>query len=64
MHIIQLKDGRVVTCSADKTIKVWDLDFRCLNTYNNHKGCVNRLVSLRDGGFGSAGADCTLNFWR
>ena len=64
MSIIQLKDGRVVSCSADKTIKIWDLDFKCLYTYKNHKRCVNKLISLRDGGFGSAGADCLLNIWR
>ena len=38
LKIIQIKDGRIVSSSLDKTIKVWDLDFRNVNTFKN-PGC-------------------------
>ena len=63
-HIIQLKDGRVVSCSADKKIIIWDLDFKSLYVFNEHTDSINKLTPLKEGGFASAGTDKLINIWK
>ena len=64
MAIIQLKDGRIVTGSSDKTIKVWDVDLINLYVFKNHNSSINALCSCKDGGFCSGGGDIIINIWK
>ena len=48
----------------DKTIKIWDIDFKGLFVFKNHNAQVNCLCILKDGGLASGGADAVINIWR
>ncbi|MBD2472990.1 NB-ARC domain-containing protein, partial [Nostoc sp. FACHB-145] len=59
-------DGRsAVSASADKTLRVWDLNTgRCLHTLEGHKDGVSAVAIIPDGRSAvSASADKTLRVW-
>ena len=65
-----LGDGRVVSGSMDKSIKIFDpsKSFECVETFENaHDSSVLALVALPDafgGGFLSGSADATIRAWK
>ena len=65
-----LPDGRVVSGSMDKSIKIFDpsKSFECVETFENaHDSSVLALVALPDahgGGFLSGSADATIRAWK
>jgi hypothetical protein len=60
----QLADGRILSGSADKTLKVWDpVIFQCLATLQGHKDKVLTCCQLADGRILSGSADKTLKVW-
>ena len=65
-----LPDGRVVSGSMDKSIKIFDpsKSFECVETFENaHDSSVLALVALPDahgGGFLSGSADATIRVWK
>jgi hypothetical protein len=60
----QLADGRIVSGSADNTLKVWDLlIFQCLATLRGHTGSVYTCCQLADGRILSGSHDNTLKVW-
>lgn len=36
-----LPDGRIISCSDDKSVKIWDINTgEILNSYEGHSDCV------------------------
>ena len=58
--IVYLPNGNLVSCSEDKTIKVWDLVSDYLT---GHSGPVNCLLLLRNGQLASCSGDRTIKIW-
>ena len=64
MCLVQLNDGRVVSGSDDKTLKIWDtITGNCLMTLQGHTSCVLCLAQLNDGRLVSGGDDHTLRIF-
>ncbi len=62
--IEQLRDGRLASCSHDKTIKIWDLNMgRCVTTLDGHTGWIRDIKQLRDGHLVSCSDDKTIKIW-
>ncbi|MBS1988024.1 WD40 repeat domain-containing protein [Candidatus Dependentiae bacterium] len=60
----QLDDGRLVSCSKDKTIKIWDLDTnRCVAILEGHTSSVKCIKRLNDGRLVSCSNDNTIKVW-
>ena len=68
-----LPDGRLLSGSYDRTIRVWGegaLSVRgggdtavCDTTLVGHTDCVTALVVLRDGAVASGSRDGSVRFW-
>ena len=57
-------DGKVISGSADKTLKVWNLDTgQCLKTLQGHTNVVAALTVIADGRVVSGSHDGTLKVW-
>ena len=64
LSLIQLRDGRLVSGSSDKTIKVWRLTTKKEEfTLKGHNDIVNSLVELKDGKLASSSLDRTIKIW-
>ena len=63
--VIQLKDGRLATCSSDKTIRIWNPDenFVCTHTLKGHTYSVSSLIEFQDGRIASCSGDKTIRIW-
>jgi BTB/POZ domain/WD domain, G-beta repeat len=62
--IIQLEDGRLCSCSDDKTIRLWSIDSgENTSTINGHTGHVNCILQLLDGRLCSGSQDSTVRVW-
>jgi WD40 repeat protein len=60
--IIQLKDGTLLSCSGDKTIKQWTVEGQLLKTFQGPSSSVYCLMEL-DNSFLSGSYDQTLKVW-
>jgi WD40 repeat protein len=64
--IISKNDEWVITCSDDRSVKVWDVEERC-NTYsyeNCHQGGIYGLTITADNRYIiSGGADGSVKVW-
>ena len=51
-NLLQLKNGNLVSCSKDKTIKIWDIsnlnEIKELYTLKGHNNSVNKVIELQD----------------
>eukprot|EP00040_Diaphanoeca_grandis_P022884 m.123700 g.123700 ORF g.123700 m.123700 type:complete len:892 (+) comp29007_c0_seq1:457-3132(+) len=57
-------DVRVVSCSDDRTIRVWDLAAQsCLRTLRGHTGVVNNVITTSDGRIVSCSEDMSVRIW-
>ena len=62
--VAAMSEGRVISGSYDKTIKLWDVDEgTCLKTFKGHKGVVTCLVSISENSFASSSGDGTIKVW-
>ena len=67
--VAELRDGRVVSGSDDRTLRVWDAAAgQCLQTLEGHSAPINCVAELRDGRVVSGsselfGKDYTLRVW-
>lgn len=59
-----LKDGRLASCSWDKTINIFNLtDYQCELTIFGHSGNVYYISTLTNGYLISASHDTTIRIW-
>ncbi len=59
-----LPDGRIISGSNDKTLRVWDAESgQCLNTLSGHTSYVSCVAVLPDGRIISGSNDETLRVW-
>ena len=59
--LLQLNNQRLVSCSDDLSIKIWDLETNeCLKTLRGHTKCVNSLEVLDSNRFISGSLDQTM----
>jgi WD40 repeat protein len=59
-----LPDGRVISGSADKTLRIWDVESgQSLATLTGHQAAVLAVAVLPDGRVISGSADRTLRIW-
>ena len=62
-----LPDGRFVSGSPDKTLKIWDPSkepgAQCVATLRGHTDGINCILLLPDGRFVSGSSDGTLKIW-
>jgi phospholipase A-2-activating protein len=56
-------EGMALTGSADKTIRMWQANGMCVQTFVGHTDCVRAIKILPDIGFVSAGNDCSIRIW-
>lgn len=62
--LIVTANNRIICCSADKTIKIWDaLTFDCLHVLEGHAGNVD-CISVLNKWIVSGSSDKNVIFWR
>ena len=61
--IIELKDEKIVACSEDNDIKIFDKDGNCLYILHGHTSGVRALCLLKNERFASGSADKTVRIW-
>jgi WD40 repeat protein len=62
--IIELSDDRLVSASADKKIKIWDLSKnRSIMTLTGHEDCILKIMELSNNMLVSYSRDGTLRIW-
>lgn len=55
---------KILTGSADKTVKIWNLETKqCIKTIDAHSDCVRDLKSLDENQFLSCSNDATIKRW-
>jgi WD40 repeat protein len=60
---LELRDGRLLSWSDDKTLQLWAADGTALATLLEHEGWVEGALELRDGRLLSQSWDGTLRLW-
>jgi serine/threonine protein kinase len=60
---IELSDGRLLSWSWDKTLRLWDSTGQSLATLEGHTSAVRSAIELRDGRLLSWGNENTLRLW-
>lgn len=62
--IAQMHDGRLVTGSGDKDLRIWNWHSgQCEQIVRGHTGAVRSLAVLRDGRLASGADDNTVIIW-
>ena len=64
-NLILLQDGRLASCSWDKTIKIFDIknNFHCDITIDQHSASVNYICQLENGKLISCSGDKTIKIF-
>jgi Cdc6-like AAA superfamily ATPase len=61
--VIKLRDGRLLSWSKDKTLRLWSCDAEPIAVMEGHIGDVKGAIELRDGRLLSWSEDKTLRLW-
>ena len=62
--LLRLKDGKIASCSYDKTIRIFDPsnDYQCAQVLNRHSDYIYSICQLGDGTIVSCSLDRTIMF--
>ena len=68
MSVIELRNGKLVTGSADNTIRIWDLDKSeadegYCRVLEGHDDTVYSVIELRNGKLATGSFDSTIRIW-
>ncbi len=58
-----LKNGQLVSGSADTTMRIWGMDGVCIKHLYNHAGWINSVEELADGRIACGSNDHIINLW-
>jgi len=58
-----LKNGQLVSGSADTTMRIWGMDGACIKHLYNDAGWINSVEELVDGRIACGSNDHRINFW-
>jgi WD40 repeat protein len=62
--IISFESDKIISCSKDKTIKIWNVDTgQCLKTLIAHSLAVNTIFLLANNKLASGSSDKTVKIW-
>ena len=64
--VVELTDGRLASCSADRTVKIWQLagaSGTCVATLSGHAHWVTCVAQLDDGRIATGSYDETIRVW-
>ena len=64
--IINIKEKKVITCSDDKLIKIFDInnDYKCIQNLKGHNETINKIIYMQDPNFLlSASEDKLIKIW-
>ena len=63
--VLFLKDGRMASCSDDKTMKIYNIinDYDCDITIRKHRGLIYSLLVLKDGRLASCSSDRSIKIY-
>ena len=64
--LCELSKDRLVSCSSDNTIKVWNItpnDLNLLSTLTNHTNYVSKVIPLPRNRFSSCSNNKTVKIW-
>ena len=65
VNLLSLSNGNLVSCSNDKTIRVWDTkSWETLKVLNGHTESIRSLASFTDGAIASSSSDKTVKIWQ
>jgi WD40 repeat protein len=64
LSLIELRNGNLVSCSFDNTIKMWDIETcECIQTLTGHTNTIYELLILKNGNIISGSDDKTIEIW-
>jgi WD40 repeat protein len=58
-----LKNGQLISGSADTTMRTWSMDGACTKHLYNHAGWINSVEELADGRIACGSNDHIINLW-
>ena len=58
-----LHDGKILSWSTDRTLRLWDQDGKSLQEFKGHRGAVTGALIIPDGRMLSWSVDTTLRLW-
>ena len=62
-YIAQLPNEDIISCSSDKSIKIWS-NYKCINTIQNaHEDEITQIIIFDKERFASSSMDSTIKIW-
>jgi WD40 repeat protein len=58
-----LKNGLLISGSADSTVRIWEMDGTCIKKIYNSEGWINKIEELSDGRVACGSNNHTINIW-
>lgn len=64
IHICYINENTFAACNSDSSIKIYDNNFKCIDTLTGHKSPVSYLTLLDNGKLLSSSDDKTIKIWK